>query len=168
MSGCSYVFVFVFVFFSDMRVLILRFWFAGMGCQGFKVTPVSWLPCLNTLTGGILNFQLGTSWICSVVLKTVKTKLTGSLSRAVPTCLMFPHIPVRHMILWKWSVKIWWETVTYGDVLVATSVSVLSSFPGISSLISWLKKNSAFYLMLLSISMLSKNTILILPPSSVL
>ena len=69
-------------FLLDLSALVLSCWFAVMGGQGFRATSVSWPLCLNTMAGRILNFQLGTSCICGEVVKTMKLKLMGTLSRA--------------------------------------------------------------------------------------
>ena len=42
----------------------LRFWFVGTDCQGFRATSAPWPPYIITLSGGVLNFQLGTCWVC--------------------------------------------------------------------------------------------------------
>ena len=42
----------------------LRFGFVGTDCQGFRATSAPWTPYIITLSGGILNFQLGTCWVC--------------------------------------------------------------------------------------------------------
>ena len=85
MTACDWLFLsfyFLFYFLLDLSALVLSCWFAGMGGQGFRATSVSWPLCLNTMAGRILNFQLGTSCICGEVVKTMKIKLMGSLSRA--------------------------------------------------------------------------------------
>ena len=85
MTACDWLFLsfyFLFYFLLDLSALVLSCWFAGMGGQGFRATSVSWPLCLNTMAGRILNFQLGASCICGEVVKTMKIKLMGTLSRA--------------------------------------------------------------------------------------
>ena len=70
MTACDWLFLsfnffnFLLLLLLDLSALVLSYWFAGMGGQGFRDASVSMPLCLNIMAGRILNFQLGTSCIC--------------------------------------------------------------------------------------------------------
>ena len=133
LTACDWLFLsfyfVIFLFLLDLSALLLRCWSTGMRGQGFRATSVSWPLYFNTLTGRILNFQLWTSCICGEVVKTMMIKLMGSLSRAGS------YMSFSKWSTWYYNKGLWRfdETVSSGDMPVATSGSALSFFPGISS-----------------------------------
>ena len=140
-------------------------WFLGVGLLAWTVKdsePPSFMTSLfKCLDRWNIEFSVG-NFMHLWSGKDHEDRVNGFSPELVPTCLVL----ARHMKLYPLSLKIWWKTITYGNVLVAFSVSI---FPRISCPINFLKKkNCAYHMMLLSVSILSKNTIVILPLISVL